>query len=613
MKNILILFLILSAVNLTAQTAKKIISPAIKMESNDWYNEQIKLWKAKVDAKPTVEDNWYNYYRACNYSKDCGREELIKISEEAKKAVPKSFVYYYMMEKLDGFNSPYLDSAYMANPNVPDIWEGLLVRAISNNDKANMVYFSEKLLNSDEEDVNLYHWAYNMLHSLEKNAILFTHGDNDTFGAWILQGAKDERSDVDVLNTSLMMDSTYLTRYWREYFPKEETPNLQKFYRENDVEWDNGHAYTRYLMKKIAETGRPVHITVGTPEFFRSDFGDDNLFLTGLTFRYDPEQKFSSIAALIKNFEQVYKLDYIDQRFFSNIWDEKAKYMNKTYLTGLIKLYVHYQMTENESRIKWCEHLIKTIETDPNILSSFGDFIESETGSKPIEFNGLYVNSRKYLKKYKEIETNLFASSYEESNSEYRLFLEDLKKNDQENYKKHRPDSTLWTKYYPQAFNEPMKNMYAWHPAYDGYPVVNISKESAQAYCNWLTMQYNNDPKRKYQKVEFLLPTEAEWQLSAGELSSVKNENECYLVNGKEKGKYYDDGGFHMVKVDSYIENNNGLYCTYGNVSEVISDKNYSKGGGWATEYTELNSKGKFEAAPHPAVGFRVFMKIIQK
>ncbi|MDZ7649210.1 MAG: hypothetical protein U5K54_19695 [Cytophagales bacterium] len=35
---------------------------------------------------------------------------------------------------------------------------------------------------------------------------------------------------------------------------------------------------------------------------------------------------------------------------------------------------------------------------------------------------------------------------------------------------------------------------------YNHYPAVNISFEAANAYCDWLTQQYNNAVERKYKK-----------------------------------------------------------------------------------------------------------------
>ena len=142
-------------------------------------------------------------------------------------------------------------------------------------------------------------------------------------------------------------------------------------YTDNKVDWDNGYAYTQFLMKKFAESGRAIHMTVATPEYYKSEFEEEDLILTGLTFKYDPSHKTSSIASLIKNFESVYKLEYVEQRYFSNIWDNKAKNMAKTYLTGLIKLYVHYQQTGNTEKEAWAKHLIQIIEPNPITLGIY--------------------------------------------------------------------------------------------------------------------------------------------------------------------------------------------------------------------------------------------------
>jgi len=225
----------------------------------------------------------------------------------------------------------------------------------------------------------------------------------------------------------------------------------------------------------------------------------------------------------------------------------------------------------------------------------------------------------------------LWMSKTELSNSQYREFVED-----NVNDFSILPDSSLWGD--KIGFSESYEKYYFRHPAYNDYPVVCISKENAIKYCSWLTGQINlklNDSKENIVKeVIVRLPTEIEWKNAAkGGLSKYNilpwTGNSLRYTEGKNQGLYrlnfkrgkgdymgvagsLNDNADVTAPVKSYWPNNFGLYNMCGNVSEMLSDCDYSFGGNWSSNGYDVAINSKIFTQVSSTIGFRYVIEVVK-
>ncbi len=89
-------------------------------------------------------------------------------------------------------------------------------------------------------------FAKNYLNSCEKNAILFTNGDNDTYPLWYAQNVEGVRTDIRIINLSLLGTDWYINALRRKVYDSEPLPlsippeKLAEGLREATYFFDNG-------------------------------------------------------------------------------------------------------------------------------------------------------------------------------------------------------------------------------------------------------------------------------------------------------------------------------------------------------------------------------------
>jgi hypothetical protein len=190
-------------------------------------------------------------------------------------------------------------------------------------------------------------------------------------------------------------------------------------------------------------------------------------------------------------------------------------------------------------------------------------------------------------------------------------------------------------------------------PQEPDHPVINVSREDAEAFCKWLTERERKDERIAPSHV-YRLPTDIEWSqmvdLKEDEGISPNSRDArkqkifpwgLAWADGVKVGNFadralsgtpgvsnertipgYDDGFAFTAPVGSFSPNRLGMYDLSGNVQEWVSD-NYSlaetnislgvlRGGGWNTYQDEGLYSGARNASPpgtrDSAHGFRVVL-----
>ncbi len=206
---------------------------------------------------------------------------------------------------------------------------------------------------------------------------------------------------------------------------------------------------------------------------------------------------------------------------------------------------------------------------------------------------------------------NLYCSKYEVTNLAYRQFLNHLKHTDVTTYEKCKVDSSKWIDVMGDF--HPYARVYHAHPAFDDYPVVNISLFAAQQYCKWLTTSSKNA------NLLFRLPSQSEYEQlakktnvtlrsDAAEDYVMPNFNVRFIL-GEETviAMPYNAKPMQHGPSHKFMQTADGIRHVIGNVSEYLNDGR-SIGGNWGSYPSDVEIIQPY-MGPNPVTGFRVWLQ----
>lgn len=335
-----------------AQKPEPVYSIVRQEHSFDWYEQQAMAWKQEIDKGTSNAMAWVYWYEANRMARnfcDSVKWESKKgdyfvsndvIVEMAEKAIPNSFElnllktsFYRTDNKTSGI---YLLKAQEIRP-----YDNLLFPFLTNyhlfkNDKLNLELTCKKWFESNETPQEILTTAYNMLISLDQNAILITYGDNDTYPSLILQNALKIRPDVQVIGIGMIRKDEYIEQVCKEL-------GIKPLASDND----SNKKQKTFFKHLVENTKRPIYVSIFTVSDVYKDY-EKNMYLTGLTLKYSPKP-FNNMAVLRNNVENKFMLDFLKRTFNNNNAQSVVIRMNNTYLFPFQKLYEYYKLSgEND-------------------------------------------------------------------------------------------------------------------------------------------------------------------------------------------------------------------------------------------------------------------------
>jgi hypothetical protein len=254
---------------------EKIVSMRQVYYDKETYAELAERWRAYYEEFPS-EDSYANWMYAARYAELHDYESLLKKGLDMYPANP-TLLYLTALLKhgtKDNLEAVHLlEKATKLDPTYLDPWFALVVDYMGSGDLEKTDYALRKLLEERAISDEVMDYNYNVITLLDKNAILITNGDNDTYPGWIITRIVKYRPDVRIVNRSLLNTEWYpmhliknegIPNFITQQDLKELRENISTKLKEGKIQMLAMGPYSdtliTYLISSAKVNNRPVYL-----------------------------------------------------------------------------------------------------------------------------------------------------------------------------------------------------------------------------------------------------------------------------------------------------------------------------------------------------------------
>jgi len=308
-----------------------------------WYEQQQVLWHKKVQANPSDEHAWEQYFSAARYadmlSEQYGMTDRKKtVLDEMAKHIPNSFTYNLAMfqTKRDMYGedaSPWAEKALEQIPDNVGRQDATMLIAylvmkgeLSDTDKATFHDLAISLYENNAYPSYILRYADNCLLGMEDNALYFENGDVSFYAPLILQEALGRHTDKKVIPISFLAIPSYRDALCQSlgikpFEAKENYESIDKLYQE----------VLEYIINK---SKRPAYFSPHEALTKEKELSC-KLYNEGLVFRYST-RSYDNLAIAQRNVEEKYHLEYLLEPQYVN--EEQWKGSERLQLNYIVML-----------------------------------------------------------------------------------------------------------------------------------------------------------------------------------------------------------------------------------------------------------------------------------